>query len=112
MGFLGMAVNVAVGLWTRTTVDSVAYDAARQVAAAPVGADPAAVQQEAIARAHQVLGAFAQQVRLDFERPADDGDVALRVRAPGVALLPRFITTGPVVGGIDRRIVVHREATP
>jgi hypothetical protein len=36
--------------------------------------------------------------------------VALRVRAPGVGLLPAMVDTGPMVGALDRTIVVRREA--
>ena len=35
---LGLAVNLAVGLWLRSTVDAIAYDAARSVAAEAVAA--------------------------------------------------------------------------
>lgn len=113
IAMLGFAANVTLGLWTRTTVDAVAYDAARRVATAPaeVEGDPAAqlaTEQIAIDHARETLGTFGEQVELEFE-PTDPDRVVLHVRSPGVGLLPRLLGGGAIVGEIDRRIVVRRE---
>lgn len=113
IAMLGFAANVTLGLWTRTTVDAVAYDAARRVATAPatVEGDPAAqlaAEQLAIDHARATLGPFGEQVDLEFE-PSGPDQVVLHVRAPGVGLLPRLLGGGAIVGEIDRRIVVRRE---
>jgi len=111
MAMLGVTINVALGLWERSTVDAVAYDAAMRAATAPAGADRAAVRAEAITRARELLGRHSGDVQLDFvDDPAAPDDVVLRVQSPGVSLLPRFLASGPIVAGLDRRIVVRREA--
>jgi hypothetical protein len=107
-GVLGLAVNVALGLWTRSTVDAVAYDAARDLATAPAGLDRNAAAPEVIRSALDTLGPYGSRVRMELE--AGDGTtVVLRVRAPGVALLPAFLEGGPTVGDVDRRVVVRVE---
>ena len=115
MGALGLTVNVALGLWTRSTVDAIAYDAVRSVATDPTAAGEAAAPPELLAaetaaadRARSLIGPFGDQVELVFEHPTAEV-VVLHVRAPGVALLPRFLGGGPVVGALDRRLVVRRE---
>ncbi len=108
MALISLSANVALGLWTRSTVDAVAYDAARDVATAPSGADVHVEADEALRRAAATLGPYGSRVALRFER-LDEEAVALRVTAPGVALLPRIVDGGPVVGGLDRRITMQRE---
>ncbi len=80
---LGVCTNVAVGLWTRSVVDAVAYDAARDVATAPPGADPVAVRASAIERARAVLGDYGRRVSFEFESAPDADHVVLRVHAAG-----------------------------
>ena len=109
LALLGLTVNVALGLWTRTTVDSVAYDAARHVATAPVELSEHQARHQAIERARTLLGSYGDRVELTFEAAGADV-VVLRVRAPGVSLLPRLIDRGPAVGALDRRIVMTKEA--
>jgi hypothetical protein len=109
VSMIGFAANVCLGLWTRSTVDSIAYDAARTVATAPRGSDPVATQRTAVRRAESLLGAYGDRVSLTFEHQPDSPVVVLRVRAPGMALMPRLFSTMPVVGALDRRIVVTRE---
>lgn len=115
LGALGLTVNVALGLWTRSTVDAIAYDAARSVATHPAAADPAiappdllTAESAAIAHARTAIGPFGDRVSFSFEHP-DADVVVLHVEAPGVSLLPRFVDGGPVVGAIDRRVVLRRE---
>jgi hypothetical protein len=111
LALVGLSVNVALGLWTRSTVDAVSYDAARRVASTPAGDDPSHRARAATAEARRLLGPYGRGVELDFESLGPP-DVVLHVRAPGVALLPRMISSGPVVGGTDRRISVRREGVP
>ncbi len=108
MALVSLSANVAIGLWTRSTVDAVAYDAARDVATAPSGANAQGEADEALRRASATLGPYGSRVVLRFER-LDEQAVVLRVRAPGVALLPRIVDGGPIVGGLDRRITIQRE---
>ncbi len=106
---LGLAVNVALGLWSRSTVDAIAYDTARYVATADPDLDDSTVKAEALERANRLLGSRAAEVSMKFtSRPGDD-QVELRVESPGVALMPRMISAAPMVGGLDRRIVMYRE---
>jgi hypothetical protein len=109
VSMVGFAANVCVGLWTRSTVDSIAYDAARAVATAPLGSDPVATQRTAVRRAKSLLGDYGDRVSLTFEHQPDSPVVVLRVRTPGTTLMPRLFSTVPVVGAIDRRIVVTKE---
>ena len=110
MVMLGVCANVAIGLWTRSVVDSVAYDAARDVATAPPGADPSATRASAIDRAEAALGEFGRRVRFEFESAPEADHVVLRVTAPANSLLPAVVTGGSIVGPLDRRIVIRREA--
>lgn len=112
---IGLAANVAIGLWIRSTVDSVAHDAATHVALAdpplPAGMNAIELERSALRKAHQLLGDYGDDVVLEFIDSGDPSVVALRVRAPGMRLLPRMINGGPVVGAIDRVILVRREGS-
>ncbi len=103
-----LAANVCIGLWTRSTVDAVAYDAAHRIATTPAGADLRARAAEAIAAARRELGAYGDRVSFEVESFGPPS-VVLHVRAPGADVLPRLVDGGPVVGALDRRIVVRRE---
>ncbi len=106
---LGFAADVALGLWTRSTVDAVAYDAARDIATAPNAADRARIADSVVRRATESLGTYGDEVSLEVE--ALDGEsTVLRVRAPGIDLLPAMIDAGPTVGALDRHIVVRNES--
>lgn len=111
LGMLGLACNVALGLWSRTTTESIAYEAARSVATAEPGVDQAALRDQALQRACDLLGGDCEEVYLSFESAsADHTMVELHVNAPGVGLLPRFIADGgPVVGDLNRTIRIRRE---
>lgn len=111
VGGIGVATNAGLGLWTRSTVESVAYDTARRVAETPSGSDTVTQSRRAVTNARRTLGPVESMVGLHFESTGPD-EVALRVTYPGVGLLPRFVGGGPIVGAIDRRIVVHRESWP
>lgn len=105
---LGFSVNLLLGLWVRSTVDAVAYDAARAIATAPPTVDPGTAARTSVERARTLLGAHGEGVT--FEVSMDDENVTLRVRSPGVGLMPALIDGGPMVGSLDRRIVVRRES--
>jgi hypothetical protein len=107
VGFLGFAAHIAIGLWVRSTVDSVAYDVARRVASAPPGSPASMIESDAIEDGLRSLGAFGREVALRFE--PDTTDVVLHVAAPGFSLLPPIVDAGPVIGEIDRTIVIRRE---
>ena len=109
MVMLGVCTNIAVGLWTRSVVDAVAYDAARDVATAPPGSDPTTTRAAAIERAEAALGDFGRRVRFEFESAPDADHVVLRVVAPANSVLPAVVTGGSLVGSIDRRVVITRE---
>lgn len=113
VALIGFAVNVTLGLWTRTTVDSVAYDAARRVATADASdpADAAAIEVAAIADARRLLGDYGSKVQMEFVHGGDPDKVVLHIRAPGVSLLPKLIRGGPIVAEIDRQLVIRREGT-
>ena len=111
VGGIGVAANAGLGLWTRSTIESVAYDTARRVAETPSGRDPAAQSRLALVNARHTLGPVESRVGLHFESTGPD-EVALRVTYAGVGLLPRLVGGGPTIGAIDRRIVVHRESWP
>lgn len=105
---LGFSVNLLLGLWTRSTVDAVAYDAARDIATAPPTVDPETAARASVERARALLGEHGERVTFDVSM--DDRSVTLRVRSPGVELMPALIDGGPIVGSIDRRIVIRRES--
>lgn len=107
---IGLVANVALGLWVRSTVDSIAYDAVLRVASAPPnGTTTGALERSAIDDAQQLLGQYGRRVTLRFVDSGDPATVALHVRAPGMSMLPRMFKGGPVVGSIDRVITVRRE---
>lgn len=105
---LGLAVNLTLGLWTRSTVDAVAYDVARDVASTPDGVDRSAAAERATDRARAALGSYGERVQLRVETATDEV-VVVHVRAPGVELLPAMLGGGATVGTLDRRIVVRSE---
>lgn len=109
LAMLGLATNVALGLWARTRTESIAYEAARAVATAPAGSDATTVRALAVQRACSALGDRCGEVQLDFESAATDTFVTLHVRAPGVRLLPRMVAGDAVVGDLDRLIRIRRE---
>ncbi len=111
VALLGFAANVTLGLWTRSTVDAVAYDAARRVAISDTQGptDAAAIEADAVTDARALLGGYGSRVQMEFVDSDDPERVVLHLRAPGVSLLPKLIRGGPVVGAIDREIVVRRE---
>lgn len=105
-GLVGFAANVAIGLWTRSTVEAVAHDVATRVASTPLE-HRAEAADAAVESARRLLGAHGRRVELGVE--SVDPEVVLRVRSPGVSLLPRMIGPRVAVGAVDQRLVVHGE---
>lgn len=105
---IGSACNVCLGLWTRSTVEAVAQDAARDLAATP-NLDTSRVQF-VLERARGRLGPTGSLTSMRVE--STEPSVVLRVTHPGVSLIPRLLDRGASVGRIDERIVVRREVGP
>lgn len=104
---IGLASNICIGLWERTTVDAVAYDAARDIATAPPGVDRATHAARILRDAQDSLGE-GDRVQLGIVS-LDDDRVVLRVQSRGVSLLPSLIDGGPVVAPLDRTISMRIE---
>jgi len=105
LSLLLFAVQVLYNLYATSVVTSVAFDAARRVAAAEGGGTAAVAPAETAAR--EALGEYGDRVA--FEWSLDGDVVALRVQAqnPGF-LLP--VHAGPVAfGDIDRTVRVRVE---
>ena len=110
------ASHLLLNLWILSSVDSVAQDAATDVATSGVGdAALIAVEHDALGRARLALGRYADRVQLEFEPalpglgPAGAGSISLHLRAPELTLLPGAIAAGVGDHGLDRHIVVSRE---
>lgn len=107
---LGLASSVAVNLWARSSIESIAYETALEVATAPPEADLELVRRHALADACSLLGERCSDVRLSFVDSDADPMVQLRVQASASGLLPRMIAaSGSVVGDLDRTIRIHKE---
>jgi len=101
-----LAVQVAVGLYTRTVASSVGFDAARIVSGADAGASPAALESaEALAR--QELG--GEGARATFEWSVTADQVGLRITVPVPTLLPSGLA-GPLrLASVTRGVTLRRE---
>lgn len=104
---LGVCANVCIALWTRSTVEAVAQDAARDLAATPAGRLDAQRVDDVLSRARGRLGPTGARTELTVERTGDR--ISLRVRHPGVSLLPRMVAGVGGVGGLDEVISVGIE---
>lgn len=102
------AVQVLVGLYTRSVVTAATYDAAKVVAGADAGAGRDAAAMAAAERNAQAqLGEYGR--RVTFSWGGTDEVVELTARGPQPSFLPRALT-GPVgLGDIVRRVQVRRE---
>jgi hypothetical protein len=97
---LMMAANLLVGLWSRSVVDSAAWDAARRIATAPDGS-----AGSAIATACDRVGRGCPSGEVRMSAVVEGDWVVVRVSAPGKELLP----SGPSVGAVDRDVRVRLE---
>ena len=110
------ASHLLLNLWILSSVDSVAQDAATDVATSGVGdAALTAVEHDALGRARVALGRYADRVQLEFE-PAPPslsstgaGSISIPLRAPELTLLPGAIAAVLGDHGLDRHITVSRE---
>lgn len=108
LSLTAFAADVGVGLWARSAVDAAASDAARELAALPPDQISPARSAVAVERARSTLGPFGSRVSMSVGSSAEA--VAVHVRSPSLGLLPRVVGGGSVVGGLDRTVVVRREA--
>lgn len=99
LAFLVFAIHVTVNLWVRSTIMSVAEDAAYRIATSPPGSEG-----HVIARARGMLGAHAEKVRLSVESNASAPRVVVHVTAE-----PLGILRNSGIGEIDERIIVRTE---
>ncbi len=106
LALLLFAVQVLYNLYATSVVTSVAFDAARRVAAAEGGAGGVG-PAEAEAEARQALGRYGERVTFDWAVDADV--VVLRVRSTNPSfLLPA--QAGPVAfSDVDRTVRVRVE---
>ncbi len=98
------AAQILLNLYAATVVTSVAYDAARRVAASDGGT---AAMAAAEAAARVMLGRVGASATFDWGgSTADDVVLRVRARAPRVALAP-----GPVsaFGEVDRTVRLRVE---
>ncbi|MFP5317184.1 MAG: hypothetical protein ACLGI2_02690 [Acidimicrobiia bacterium] len=97
-------LQALLNLYATSVVTSVAYDAARQVAASGGAPDAIAAAEE---QARRLLGRFGDEVTFDWARTSDE-DVVLRVqgRVPSV-----LMSAGTVLalGDIDRTVRLRVE---
>jgi Flp pilus assembly protein TadG len=108
LSLTAFAADVGVGLWARSAVDAAASDAARELAALSPDEVGSARTAAAVARARSTLGPFGSRISMTVRSSAQA--VAIHVTAPALGLLPRVAGGGSVVGGLDRTVVVRREA--
>lgn len=106
LALLAVTTHVALGLWARTATESIAYDAAREVATASAG--DRSVRADAIARAKARLGGRAGGVTLRFEN-GDPDFVVLHVTSEPTGLMPRLAGSTAIVGELDKTIRIRRE---
>ena len=105
---LGLAADVALGLWTRTAVEAVAEDAARRIARAPADGSTRAAADREFARARHLLGPTGTQVLLELT-DVTPHRLVVHLRWEGRRLLPALTPGGATVAPLDRRIVVRRQ---
>ncbi len=100
------ATQVLFGLYTASVVTAATYDAAKAVAGADAGSEPAA-RADAETNARRQLGRFGAAVRFDWAQ--DTEAVRLTVRARRPTLLPRELVSGVGLAEIVRTVRVRSE---
>ena len=101
LAFLLFAAHLLLGLYAESVVGAVAYDAAKTVAGADAGGDPAA----AAASARASLGRLGSDASFDWD--VSDEAVRLTVRVARPAILPGWLAR--VRGPIERTVRVRTE---
>lgn len=104
------AAHVTLNLWLISSVDSVAHDAATDVATSGApDSELSAVEKAAITNAREALGGYGGRVEFAFEPDPSGRTIRLHVRSPELRLLPKIADDLAGLGGLDRHIVVARE---
>lgn len=104
VGFLLLATQVLVGLYTTSVVTSVAWDNARRVAASNADAATIAAANADI----QTRLSALHDVQIDWQSD-DTGAVGLHVRARRPMFLPGLVTSAANVRVVDRTVWVRHE---
>jgi len=103
LGFLLMAVQVLVHLYTTSVVTTAAFEAARLEA----GAEPAG-RAAAQAHATALLGGYGGRVSFDWSGSSAD-EVVVRITGPSPAVLIRAVGELAGLDSIDRQVRVRVE---
>ncbi len=101
------AVQVLFGLYAKSVVTAVTYDAAKNLAGSDQGDTPSG-RSQAEATAKRQLGRFGQQTSFDWVG-TDADSVRLTVRARRPTVLPRSLVDGSPLGDIKRTVHVRVE---
>jgi hypothetical protein len=101
------AVQVLVGLYAKSVVTAVTYDAAKNLAGTDQG-DTAARRAAAEDTARRQLGRMGQHTTFDW-RGTDPDTVRLTVRARRPTVVPRSLVDSSVLGTIERTVQVRME---
>jgi hypothetical protein len=113
LAFMLLAVQLLLGLFTRSIVTSAAYEAARLVASHDVDhADPVAVanaRARGERRARQLLGRAGDDLRLDWSGTNAD-TVVLRVQAPTPRVFLPGLQARLGLDHVDRTVRVRVES--
>jgi hypothetical protein len=107
VAMIGLATHVAVGLWSRATVEAAATAAAHRLARTPP-AERAAAVESVFAETRRRLGGLGPRTALQVRSLGPDS-ISIHVRTSGARLLPRLITDRSGVGAVDRTVVVRAE---
>ena len=102
-----LAVQVLVGLYAKSVVTAVTYDAAKNLAGADQGDSPSG-RAEAETTAKGQLGRMGQETSFDWSGTGPDA-VRLTVRARRPTVLPRTLVDGSPLGDIERTVQVRME---
>jgi hypothetical protein len=101
------AVQVLFGLYAKSVVTAVTYDAAKNVAGADLGDTPVR-RAEAEEEAKRQLGRLGRQTTFDWAG-SDSDNVRLTVRAERPSILPGALLDTAGLGHIERTVLVRVE---
>lgn len=103
------AAHILLNLWTISTLDAVAHDAARDVAIA-IGGDLDRNELEARARQRAIaaLGTYGRRVEIRFVDAGPDR-VSVVASGPSLSVLPRPFAEGIGLDRLERRATVRVE---
>ncbi|HPB46021.1 MAG TPA: hypothetical protein PLP95_09230, partial [Microthrixaceae bacterium] len=107
---LTFASHVLLNLWTLSTLDAVAHDAATDVATSGTDAEHlAAVETEAIRRAREALGSWGEHAEIRVAASSIDDPVVVTVSGPSLSLLPEPVAAALGLHHLERTATVQRE---